>query len=217
MQRWIDTHLQKRGNHFLCRVDECFMTDSFNLTGLAECIPNFLNVLQRILNTESTSDDSDSNPSASSKSEKEEEKELAAETLYGLIHARFIMTRRGSDEMKDKFYNNIFGVCPRVTCATSLLPIGLSDAPCEENVKTYCPMCDEIFEAKSSKVRGLDGAFFGISFPHMFFMMNPECRPAKKKSHGWVPKLFGFRIHPSAYQSQEPEEETKDENEDKEE
>lgn len=31
---WIDNNLSKRGNNFLCRVDEAFIADNFNLYGL---------------------------------------------------------------------------------------------------------------------------------------------------------------------------------------
>lgn len=36
--------------------------------------------------------------------------------LYGLIHARFILTPKGLNIMKDKFLKGVFGMCPRVLC-----------------------------------------------------------------------------------------------------
>ena len=31
--------------------------------------------------------------------------------LYGLIHARFILSAKGLQMMKEKFLKNVFGVC----------------------------------------------------------------------------------------------------------
>lgn len=40
----------------------------------------------------------------------------SAMDLYGLIHARFIISPRGLAMMKDKYMLGSFGYCPRVLC-----------------------------------------------------------------------------------------------------
>ena len=91
--------------------------------------------------------------------------------LYGLIHSRFIISTRGLHMMRAKYLNGVFGACPRVLCDRQLvLPVGMSEDLSISRVKVYCPKCEEVYVPRIKFV-DIDGAYFGCSFPHIFFQV----------------------------------------------
>lgn len=101
--------------------------------------------------------------------------ESSAETLYGLIHQRFITSRAGIQQMAEKYELGHFGFCPRVHChAAKVLPVGCSDIPGQETVKLFCPSCLDVYTPPNSRFQTVDGAFFGTTFGCLFFMTFPE-------------------------------------------
>ncbi len=98
--------------------------------------------------------------------------ESASEMLYGLIHARYILTQRGMQQMLEKYKLGDFGRCPHVYCqGQHALPVGLSDIPRTSMVKLFCPKCQNVYFPSSVRVAAVDGAHFGTTFSHFFLLM----------------------------------------------
>lgn len=187
---WIQWLCSARGNHFLCEVDQSYIEDAFNLYGLRGIIPHFRDCLDMVLDCGS---DSDPEPAEwSGRLYKH------ARDLYGLIHARFILTGKGMAHMAAKYHERQFGVCPRVYCHKQpVLPVGLSDDLGISSVKLFCPSCQDVFRTMDTHVTPFDGAYFGTTFPHLFLMMKPQAAPRSAPKR-YVPKIYGFKIfHPS--------------------
>ena len=188
---WVPWFCSLKGNEFFCEVEDSYVQDSFNLTGLNSMIPYYDNALDLILDIESRDD--------MLSDDQQEMLENDAETLFGLIHARFILTSRGLQRMLVKYREKHFGVCPNVLCRDqAVLPIGLSDHLNEESVKLYCPKCEDVYEPQKSRHEHIDGAFFGRTFPHLFFLTYPELKP-KSLTEKYVPKVFGYKVHKNAF------------------
>lgn len=183
---WIDLFLGIKGNEYFCDIDDEYIRDRFNLTGLNQEVsklPTLIDIITDLLDIENQP------------KEHREALEHNARILYGLIHARYILTSRGLSKMFEKYRNGDFGYCPRVHCQLHpLLPIGLNDQPRISNVKLYCVKCEDLFNPKSGRHSVVDGAYFGTSFPAMFFQTFPQAIPIHSKET-YVPKVFGFKLH----------------------
>ena len=189
---WIPWFCSLEGNEFFVEIDEQYIQDNFNLTNLTSKVVYYDYALDMILDIDSTeelmSDD------------QQEMVENDAETLYGLIHARFIITGRGLQAMYQKYKACDFGVCPRVMCrGHPLLPVGLSDQLNENTVKLYCAKCDRVYNSKQSRHEHIDGAFFGTTFAHLFFLTYPELKTEATNAK-YTPKVFGYKVHKEAHQ-----------------
>lgn len=189
---WVTWFCSLNGNEFFCEVDEDYIQDEFNLSGLNQQVPYYDYALDLIL-------DIDSPHEEMLTEEQHELVESAAEMLYGLIHQRYILTSRGLAAMYEKFKDTDFGRCPRVLCGGApALPVGQADVPRTSTVKIFCPKCEEIYYPRSKLQGNIDGAYFGTTFPHLFLLTYHHARPAKAVAK-YTPKIFGFKIHPSAY------------------
>lgn len=191
---WISWFCSLNGNEFFCEVDEDFVQDDFNLTGLASQVTYYEYALDMILDIDV--------PEGELDERQHELVELSAECLYGLIHARYILTSRGLHDMLEKFNNVDFGRCPRVHCnGQAVLPVGLSDVPRHSTVKLFCPKCWDIFFPRSVAHSHLDGAYWGTTFPHLFLHTYPDLVPERSPER-YVPRIFGFKISEKSKQVQ---------------
>ena len=184
---WIQWFCGMQGHDFFVEVEESYITDAFNLYGLKAMFPQYQEALTLIL--------------SSSCPDEEEMKQQSylelyqqAADLYGLIHTRFIVSQSGMELMKEKYLAGNFGVCPRIMCEKQhVLPVGVSDQLRTSRVKVYCPKCQEIYLPKI-KVSDVDGAYFGTSFPHLFYLNFSDMSIERNKKI-FVPKLYGFRMY----------------------
>ena len=132
-QTWISWFCRLKGNEFYCEVDEDYIQDDFNLSGLSSIVPYYDYALDIILDVESREQLSE---------QQHELVDSAAEMLYGLIHARYILTNRGMLAMLEKYKQGHFGRCPRYLCNNQqCLPTGTSDIFRTATVKIFCPKC----------------------------------------------------------------------------
>ncbi|KAF7317320.1 Casein kinase II subunit beta [Mycena chlorophos] len=167
---WISWFLSSKGNEYFCEVDEDFILDRFNLTGLNNEVANYAQALDLI--TDQLDDEVQEELRGSL--------DTQARLLYGLIHARWIVTARGLAKMVEKYKRGDFGRCPRVLCHSQpLLPVGLVDIPYEKSVKLFCGRCEDLYSPKSSRHGSIDGAYFGTTFPHLLFLVYPAIIPPK--------------------------------------
>lgn len=196
MGSWVAWFCSLKGNEFFCEVDEDYIQDDFNLSGLSAQVPYYDYALELILDADAVQDEILTEAQQAAV-------EQTAEILYGLIHARFILTARGLAAVAEKFRACDFGRCPRVLCnGQPCLPVGLSDAPRQSTVKLYCPRCEDVYYPRSKYHGNLDGAYFGTTLPHIFLLTYPSLRPSKPTER-YVPRVFGFKISPKAYEQPE--------------
>ncbi|KAM0159609.1 hypothetical protein ACHAQE_005063 [Botrytis cinerea] len=180
--------ISSRGNEYFCEIDEDYLTDRFNLTGLQTEVQYYQYALDLVTDVFDLDCDD----------EMRETIEKSARHLYGLVHARYIVTTRGLAKMLEKYKKADFGKCPRVMCKSHpLLPMGQSDNPNIKAVKLYCSRCEDIYNPKSSRHSAIDGAYFGTSFHNILFQVYPAMIPAKSYDR-YVPRIYGFKVHAPA-------------------
>ncbi|CEG83646.1 Putative Casein kinase II subunit beta [Rhizopus microsporus] len=150
-QSWISWFCSAPNHKYYAEIDEKFIEDPFNLSGLSSQVPLYKETLEVILNMEP-------NDAMYSRIPDLSLLQPSAELLYGLIHQRYIITKDGMLQMLEKYKAGEFGKCPRVYCdGCHLLPCGQHDTPKQSNVRLYCPNCKDIYIPPNPKYAHIDG------------------------------------------------------------
>ncbi|CAK84846.1 unnamed protein product (macronuclear) [Paramecium tetraurelia] len=198
---WIEWFCAHEDHQFLCEVDDDFIRDPFNQIGIKGKFGFYKQKSQRYLSEaikmilQSTSPEDQ---------DLEDERFLEvyqeASDIYGLLHARFIFTSKGSAIMRERYLQGKFGHCPRIYCEKqNVIPIGLCEDLKTARVKVFCPRCEEVYMPKK-KCADIDGAYFGKSFPQFLLMTYPDLHPKYQLlpdtqiKANFEPTLFGFKI-----------------------
>lgn len=186
---WILNYCTLFGHDYFVEVLQEFIEDDFNLTGLSAGMTHYREALDLILDFEPDPPISTTDLPLI---------EHSAEELYGLIHARYILTKEGLNAMAAKYENGHFGSCLRVACeGMLLLPMGRYDQPGIETVRLYCPSCSDVYFPSSSRYLNIDGAYFGTTFPGLFVSTYKEIgRQAalRRANEPYSLKVFGFKL-----------------------
>ena len=185
VQTFIEWLVSLRGCEFFIAVEEEFIRDSFNLYGLRAIIPKYDEALELLLSDEPPEEDMLDDEAFI-------DSYRGALDLYGLIHARFVLTTRGQQLVREKFSRQEFGRCPRVLCREQpCLPVGISEDLRRGFVRIFCPTCKQLYVPRG-RVADLDGAYFGTSLASMYLLTYPLASPAVQS---FAPKVFGFKVH----------------------
>lgn len=141
-------------------IDEYFLQSHVSYYGLDKIVPKYREAQSIIKNTVINRKKFDGTDLESIKA--------SCKLLYGLLHARYILTEDGIRDLVPKIRRGLYGTCPRVSCKHEhLIPCGIDNDIGVDTVKLYCPSCHDMYNSNSD----IDGAFFGPDLPIMAHKM----------------------------------------------
>jgi casein kinase II subunit beta len=184
--RWISWFLSQPFASYFIEIDPSFLSNPFNLYGLRQKVVHFRLALTAIRGRYIPVSDYDPMWPKNLND--------YAIILYGLLHARYLLTPDGLARMKAKYDLNGFETCPRTFCrGTRCLPFGFNDEVMRSNLKLFCPNCGDVYRVRRPECGYVDGAFFGQSWVHLFIARYPEVVP-EEPPEKYVLRLFGYKI-----------------------
>lgn len=189
---WVDWFVASPRGKFLIKIDPEYLAATFNFYGLRQKVPNFKYALDLIRGPFLSQDQ---RPAAWPA-----DIDDYGMCLYGLLHARYLLTEAAHEKMYEKYKNKEFPKCPRVFCdGICCLPYGESDDIGQSSMKIFCPNCNDVYTVNDLGISEVDGSFFGPSWVHLFIKKYPEIIPAESPRK-YIPRIFGFKIVPPDYE-----------------
>ncbi|EAY11737.1 Casein kinase II regulatory subunit family protein [Trichomonas vaginalis G3] len=200
-QSWIDWYLSEPRGKYQVKIDKEYIMNAFNYYGIRQKVNLFSAALELMVKNYYQPINIDEDDKS-----KQIIIEQQAEMLYGLIHARYLLTNEGLTKMYEKYINGCFPKCPRKLCkGMTCLPYGVSDELNEYSVKLFCPSCKEIYNMPDNSMATVDGAYFGPSWVNLFISKYSSLFK-NINIEKYVPKIYGFRIQSQFYENHDEEE-----------
>lgn len=185
---WIDWLLETERGSVFVRIDDKYLSKAFNFYGIRQKVPNFAMCLELIRGPLI--------PKEQRPRGWPDDIDEYGLCLYGLLHARYLLTAAGQKAAREKLRNQDYPKCPRSWCdGVCGVPVGTSDDLGESNVKLYCPNCQDVYSVTDKRFTSMDGAFFGPSWCHLFVKRFPDVVP-EEPPRKYVPRIFGLRVAP---------------------
>jgi casein kinase II subunit beta len=190
---WVDYFCSELRGRYFVKIESSYLTDNFNLFGLRAKARDNQQTFRCAV-------DAIRGPYLPSDRRPEDwppDVEIAAVRLYGLLHARFLLTHNALAQMYDKYARDEFPRCPRTCCDGHVcLPYGPSEEIGVSVLRMFCPRCKEVYVSDDRVSDKIDGAYFGPSWVHLFlqkYEREPKLVPRGELKKPRI-RLFGFRI-----------------------
>lgn len=180
---WLTAFLSQGGfRRLLVEVPEYYLEDNLALYGLEPEVKHFSEALKLIRNEPQTTDIDEMTISK------------AAALLYAQIHARYVLTPQGLEDVRQKFERCEYGKCPRYLCAGQrLLPYSAVEKPGRDVLRCFCPSCHQLYKLYGTDPEFfIDGCFYGPNLVPMFILTFPNILPPPSPTY--EPTLYGFRL-----------------------
>jgi casein kinase II subunit beta len=185
---WVLWFLESPRGSIFIEIDEGYLNNNYNLYGIRQKVPHFAHALALIRGPYT--------PRERRPGEWASDIDDYGMCLYGLLHARYLLTDEGQQRMYVKYRADTFPKCPRMLCeGCRCLPYGSSDDIGQSEVRVFCPNCQDVYSVKDKRFTNMDGAFFGPTWTHLFVNRYSELVP-KDPPQKYQPRIFGFRILP---------------------